>query len=145
MNNTTYSPKKAEIQSNWYIIDAANKPLGRVATEVAKPELSLCKLYKKEKSIYLTLFQFVDILHRDKARKEVCDESARPKKVSHPAHQPGRSRRPHGRRVLCRHGRLRDHDVYRQRVRRRSGHPGEDFRQKPGFHRGADRHHGRGR
>ena len=36
MNNTTYSPKKAEIESKWYIIDAANKPLGRVASEAAK-------------------------------------------------------------------------------------------------------------
>ena len=36
MNNTTYSPKKGEIESNWYIIDAANKPLGRVATEAAR-------------------------------------------------------------------------------------------------------------
>ena len=36
MNNTTYSPKKAEIESKWYIIDAANQPLGRVATEAAK-------------------------------------------------------------------------------------------------------------
>lgn len=36
MNNTTYSPKKDEIESKWYIIDAANKPLGRVATEAAK-------------------------------------------------------------------------------------------------------------
>ena len=36
MNYTTYSPKKAEIESKWYIIDAANKPLGRVATEAAK-------------------------------------------------------------------------------------------------------------
>ena len=36
MNNTTYSPKKSEIESKWYIIDAANKPLGRVATEAAK-------------------------------------------------------------------------------------------------------------
>ena len=36
MNNTTYSPKKAEIESKWYIIDAADKPLGRVATEAAK-------------------------------------------------------------------------------------------------------------
>ena len=36
MNNTTYSPKKAEIESKWCIIDAANKPLGRVATEAAK-------------------------------------------------------------------------------------------------------------
>ena len=36
MNNTTYSAKKNEIVRKWYIIDAANKPLGRVATEAAK-------------------------------------------------------------------------------------------------------------
>ena len=36
MNNTTYSVKKSEIESKWYIIDAANKSLGRVATEAAK-------------------------------------------------------------------------------------------------------------
>ena len=36
MNNTTYSAKANEIESKWYIIDAANKPLGRVATEAAK-------------------------------------------------------------------------------------------------------------
>ena len=36
MNNTTYSIKKDEIERKWYIIDAADKPLGRVATEAAK-------------------------------------------------------------------------------------------------------------
>ena len=36
MNNTTYYAKKGEVESKWYIIDAANKPLGRVATEAAK-------------------------------------------------------------------------------------------------------------
>ena len=36
MNNTTYSIKKSEIEKKWYIIDAANKPLGRVAAEAAK-------------------------------------------------------------------------------------------------------------
>ncbi len=36
MNNTTYSAKKSEVESKWYIIDAANKPIGRVATEAAK-------------------------------------------------------------------------------------------------------------
>ena len=36
MNNITYSPKAGEIERKWYVIDAANKPLGRVATEVAK-------------------------------------------------------------------------------------------------------------
>ena len=36
MNNTTYSAKANEVESKWYIIDAANKPLGRVATEAAR-------------------------------------------------------------------------------------------------------------
>ena len=36
MNNTTYSPKKGEIERKWYVIDATDKSLGRVATEVAK-------------------------------------------------------------------------------------------------------------
>lgn len=36
MNNTTHSVKKNEIERKWYIIDAANKPLGRVATEAAR-------------------------------------------------------------------------------------------------------------
>lgn len=36
MNNVTYSVKKAEIERKWYIIDAADKPLGRVATEAAR-------------------------------------------------------------------------------------------------------------
>ncbi len=36
MNNTTYSPKKGEIERKWYILDATDKSLGRVATEAAK-------------------------------------------------------------------------------------------------------------
>ena len=36
MNNTTYSAKANEVESKWYIIDAANKPLARLATEAAK-------------------------------------------------------------------------------------------------------------
>ncbi len=36
MNNTTFSIKKNEIESKWYVIDAQEKPLGRVAAEAAK-------------------------------------------------------------------------------------------------------------
>lgn len=36
MNNTTYSIKENEIERKWYIIDAAGKPVGRVATEAAR-------------------------------------------------------------------------------------------------------------
>ena len=36
MNNRTYSPKASEIERKWYVIDATDKPLGRVATEAAR-------------------------------------------------------------------------------------------------------------
>ena len=36
MNNVTYSAKKSEVERKWYIIDATDKPLGRVAAEAAK-------------------------------------------------------------------------------------------------------------
>jgi large subunit ribosomal protein L13 len=36
MNNVTYSAKKGQVERKWYIIDASNKPLGRVAAEAAK-------------------------------------------------------------------------------------------------------------
>ena len=48
MNNTTYSVKKSEIERKWYIIDATDKPLGRVATEAAR------LLAGKHKAIYST-------------------------------------------------------------------------------------------
>ena len=31
----TYSAKPAEVQHNWYVVDATNKPLGRLSTEIA--------------------------------------------------------------------------------------------------------------
>ena len=34
--NSSFMAKPAEIERKWYIIDAANKPLGRVATEAAR-------------------------------------------------------------------------------------------------------------
>ena len=33
---STYLAKKSEIERSWYVIDAAGKPLGRVASEAAK-------------------------------------------------------------------------------------------------------------
>ena len=32
----TFVPKKSDITRDWFIVDAAGKPLGRIATEVAK-------------------------------------------------------------------------------------------------------------
>ncbi len=36
MNNNTYAPKQGEIERKWYVIDATDKSLGRVAAEAAK-------------------------------------------------------------------------------------------------------------
>ena len=33
---TTFMPKAGQIERKWYVLDAAGKPLGRVATEVAR-------------------------------------------------------------------------------------------------------------
>lgn len=32
----TYTPKTKEIDAQWWVVDAADKPLGRVATEIAR-------------------------------------------------------------------------------------------------------------
>jgi large subunit ribosomal protein L13 len=36
MNDKTYSPKASEITREWWVVDAAEMPLGRLASEVAK-------------------------------------------------------------------------------------------------------------
>ena len=33
--NKTYSPKAADVQRDWYVVDATDLPLGRLASEVA--------------------------------------------------------------------------------------------------------------
>ncbi len=65
MNNTTYSVKKSEIERKWYVIDATDKPLGRVATEAAR------LLAGKHKAIYSTNIDTGDhviILNCDKVK-----------------------------------------------------------------------------
>lgn len=36
MNNKTYSAKPSDVKREWYVIDASQAPLGRVATQVAQ-------------------------------------------------------------------------------------------------------------
>jgi large subunit ribosomal protein L13 len=35
-NNKTYSPKPGDIERSWWVVDAADLPLGRLASEVAQ-------------------------------------------------------------------------------------------------------------
>ena len=64
MNNTTHSVKAKEIEKKWYIIDAANKPLGRVASEGAK---LLKGKHKPTYSTHLDCGDYVIIINSDKA------------------------------------------------------------------------------
>ena len=57
MNNTTYSPKASEIEKKWYIIDAAGKPVGRVAVEAAKI------LRGKHKPTYTPIQAIISIMY----------------------------------------------------------------------------------
>lgn len=63
MNNTTHSVKASEIQKKWYIIDAAEKPLGRVATEVTK---LLKGKHKPTYTTHLDCGDFVIVINSDK-------------------------------------------------------------------------------
>ena len=63
MNNTTHSVKAKEIERKWYIIDAADKPLGRVATEVAR---LLKGKHKPTYSTHMDCGDFVIVINSDK-------------------------------------------------------------------------------
>lgn len=63
MNNTTHSVKAKEIEKKWYVLDAENKALGRVATEVAR------LLRGKHKPTYTTNLDcgdYVIVINSDK-------------------------------------------------------------------------------
>ena len=36
MSNTTYSPKLGDVEPKWYVVDATDKILGRLASEIAQ-------------------------------------------------------------------------------------------------------------
>ena len=60
----TFSPKKAEIDRKWYVVDAADKPVGRVCTQVARV------LRGKHKVIFaphVDTGDFVIVLNAEKA------------------------------------------------------------------------------
>lgn len=84
MNNTTHSVKAKEIQRKWYIIDAANRPLGRVASEAAK------LLKGKHKPTYTTNLDCGDnviVINSDKI--VLTGNKLNNKKYSHYSGYPG--------------------------------------------------------
>ena len=64
MNNTTHSVKANEIEKKWYILDAADRPLGRVATEAAR---LLKGKHKPTYSTHIDCGDNVIVINSDKA------------------------------------------------------------------------------
>lgn len=68
----TYSPKKAEIEHDWYVVDAAELPLGRLSSEVAK---ILIGKHKPTYAPHMDSGDFVIVVNAEKAvltgRKEL--------------------------------------------------------------------------
>jgi len=64
-NVKTYTPKADEIERSWWVVDVADRPLGRVATEIARV------LRGKHKPMYtphLDTGDYVVVLNAEKVR-----------------------------------------------------------------------------
>src|SRR6056297_1647869 len=61
----TYSPKASEIQHDWFVVDAKDKVLGRVATEVAR---RLRGKHKPEYTPHADMGDYIIVLNVDKIR-----------------------------------------------------------------------------
>jgi large subunit ribosomal protein L13 len=59
----THTVKKSEIQERWYVVDASQRPLGRLASEVAN---ALRGKHRPEFSPHLSLGDHVIIVNADK-------------------------------------------------------------------------------
>ena len=64
---TTVSAKPAEVERDWYLVDATDKTLGRLASEIAK------RLKGKHKPIYTPHVDTGDYIVVVNAEKGVCD------------------------------------------------------------------------
>ena len=65
MNMKTYSAKSHEIERNWYVVDATDKILGRLATEVAR---RLRGKHKPEYTPHVDTGDYIVIINADKVR-----------------------------------------------------------------------------
>lgn len=62
--NRTYSPKKGEVDRQWYVVDAADKPMGRVCTEVAR---LLTGKHKPQYAAHIDTGDFVIVINADRS------------------------------------------------------------------------------
>jgi len=63
LTNTTYSPKAADVQRDWFIVDANGHTLGRLATEVAR---MLRGKHKPTFAEHMDMGDFVIVINAEK-------------------------------------------------------------------------------
>jgi len=63
MLNRTYSPKPADVDRHWYVVDAAGLPLGRLSTEVAR---LLTGKHKPTWAAHMDMGDFVIVVNAEK-------------------------------------------------------------------------------
>ena len=72
--NRTYSPKKDEVDRRWYVVDAADKKVGRISTEVAR---LLIGKHKPEYARHIDTGDFVIVINASKAVLTAARKSRR--------------------------------------------------------------------
>ncbi len=80
----TFSAKPAEVQRDWYLVDASGKTLGRLASEVAR---RLRGKHKPEYTPHVDTGDYIVIVNADKIN--VTGKKARDKKYYHHTGFPG--------------------------------------------------------
>jgi large subunit ribosomal protein L13 len=80
----TFSAKPAEVQRDWYLVDASGKTLGRLASEVAR---RLRGKHKPEYTPHVDTGDYIVIVNADKIK--VTGKKARDKKYYHHTGFPG--------------------------------------------------------
>ena len=60
----TYSPKKGEVDRNWYVVDASDQTVGRLCTEVAR---LLTGKHKPQYAPHIDTGDFVIVINAEKA------------------------------------------------------------------------------
>ena len=65
MNDITYAPKVGEIKRQWFVVDATDKVLGRLASEIAQV---LRGKRKPEYAPHADVGDHVIVIHADKVR-----------------------------------------------------------------------------
>jgi large subunit ribosomal protein L13 len=80
----TYSPRASDVTHNWYVVDAAGKRLGRLATEIAK---RLRGKHKPEYTPHMDMGDYIIVLNADKI--EISGNKAADKKYYKHSGRPG--------------------------------------------------------